>query len=54
MFSYHNFNEIFAFDPGCSYDDDTIHKIGVNRSKLEGLFIEKVMKLMGIKRRKES
>lgn len=53
MFSYHNFNDVFAFNPECSYEDETIHSIGVNRSKLEGLFIEKVMKLMGIKRRRQ-
>lgn len=42
---------MFSFDTECSYDEETIKSIEMNRKKLEGLFIEKVMKLMGIKRR---
>jgi hypothetical protein len=51
MFNYQNFDEVFSFDPECSYDDDTVAEIEDNRKQLEGLFIEKVMKLLGIKRR---
>jgi hypothetical protein len=51
MFSYQDFDEVFSFDPECSYDEDTVSDIEDNRKQLEGLFIEKVMKLLGIKRR---
>jgi hypothetical protein len=51
MSNYQNFDEVFSFDPECSYDDDTVAEIERNRKQLEGLFIEKVMKLLGIKRR---
>lgn len=54
MFNYQNFDEIFGFDPDCSYDDDAVAEIEANRKHLEGLFIEKVMKLLGIKRRELS
>jgi len=54
MFSYHNFDEVFSFDPECTYDEDTVAEIEDNRKRLEGLFIEKVMKLLGIKRRELS
>ena len=52
MFNYHNFNEVFSFDPGCCYDKDAIHKIEANRKVIQGLFVDKVLKLLGIKRRK--
>jgi protein ELYS len=51
IFNFQNFDEAFSFDPGCSYDDEAVAKIEGNRKQLEGLFIEKVMKLLGIKRR---
>ena len=51
MFNYQNFDEVFSFDTDCSYDDDTVSEIEGNRKQLEGLFIENVMKLLGIKRR---
>ncbi|KAE8445586.1 hypothetical protein EG329_013219 [Mollisiaceae sp. DMI_Dod_QoI] len=50
IFNYHNFEEVFEFDPECAYDDDTIAAIEENRKALEGLFIERVMKALGIKR----
>jgi hypothetical protein len=53
MFSYQNFDEVFSFDPEWSYDEDMVSEIESNRKQLEGLFIEKVMKLLGIKRRKD-
>jgi len=52
MFNYHNFNEVFSFDPGCCYDIDAIHNIEANRKVIQGLFVDKVLKLLGIKRRK--
>ena len=51
IFNYHNFDEVFAFNLDCSYDDETIATIEHNRKDLEGLFIERVMKALGIKRR---
>ncbi len=51
MFNYHNFEEVFSFDSECSYDEDTVAEIEGCRKQLQGLFIEKVMKLLGIKRR---
>ena len=51
MFNYHHFDEVFAFDPGCSYDEDAIHGIEENRKALQGLFVDRVLKLLGIKRR---
>ena len=54
MFNYQNFDEVFSFDPDCSYDEDAVADIEANRKYLEGLFIDKVMKLLGIKRRELS
>jgi hypothetical protein len=51
MFSYQNFDDVFVFDPDCYYSEATIRSIEAHRKKLEGLFIERVMKLLGIKRR---
>ncbi|KUJ14641.1 uncharacterized protein LY89DRAFT_783738 [Mollisia scopiformis] len=50
IFNYHNFDEVFEFDPECTYDDETVAAIEQNRKDLEGLFIERVMKALGIKR----
>ncbi|KAF8857095.1 hypothetical protein BDZ45DRAFT_675034 [Acephala macrosclerotiorum] len=50
IFDYHNFDEVFEFDPECAYDDDTIASIEENRKAIAGLFIERVMKALGIKR----
>lgn len=51
MFNYQNFDDVFAFDIDCYYDDAACRDVEVHRKKLEGLFIDRVMKLMGIKRR---
>jgi len=51
IFNYQNFDDVFFFDPDCSYDEDVVREIEQNKKDLEGQFIEKVMKLMGIKRR---
>jgi hypothetical protein len=52
MFNYQNFDEVFAFDADCSYDEIAIQGIETNRKALQGLFFEKILKLLGIKRRK--
>ena len=54
IFDYRQFGEVFSFDPRCSYDEDAIHGIEANRGTLQGLFIDRVLKLLGIKRRKYS
>jgi hypothetical protein len=51
MFNYQRFDEVFSFDPGCSYDEDAIHSIEAHRKGLQGLFVDRVLKLLGIKRR---
>ncbi|KAH8590854.1 hypothetical protein B0O99DRAFT_520706 [Bisporella sp. PMI_857] len=51
MFSYQNFDEVFDFDPDCFHDEVATQSIERNRKSLEGLFIERVLKLLGIKRR---
>ena len=51
MFDYRNFDEIFQFDPGFKYDSSAIETIEANRRSLEGLFIDKIFKLLDIKRR---
>lgn len=51
MFNYKNFEGVFDFGPDCSYEDDDVRTIEKNRRALEGLFIDKVMKMLGIKRR---
>lgn len=53
MFSFQSFAEVFAFDPECSYDENTVSTIEANRKELEGLFIDRVMKAMNITRREE-
>lgn len=54
MFNYHNFDEVFGFDPECSYDEAAIHGIDEHRKALEGLFLDKVLKLLQIKRRESN
>jgi hypothetical protein len=51
MFNYHHFDEVFSFDPECSYTPDAIGNIEAHRKALSGLFVEKVLKLLGVKRR---
>lgn len=50
-FNYAVFNEMFAFDPSCSYDEIAIQKIEKCKGILEGLFFGMVLKDLGIKRR---
>ena len=51
MFDYRNFDEVFEFDPEYSYDSSTVESIEANRRSLEGLFVDKIFKLLDIKRR---
>ncbi|CAL3971831.1 unnamed protein product [Diplocarpon coronariae] len=51
MFNYQNFEEVFAFDAECVYDEHTVSEIVENRKALESpLFIDRVMKMLGIVR----
>jgi hypothetical protein len=54
MFNYQYFEEVFSFDPECSYDGEAVTEIEGQRKALEGLFIERVMKLLQIKRRESN
>lgn len=50
MFNYHNFDEVFNFDPECSYNEVALQRIDEHRRVLEGLFWDKVLKPLGIKK----
>jgi hypothetical protein len=52
MLDYRNFDEVFQFDTGFSYDASTVEAIEANRRSLEGLFIDKIFKLLDLKRRR--
>jgi hypothetical protein len=52
MFDYNNFEDVFAFNPSYSYESSEVETIETNRRKLEGLFVDKVLKALDIKRRK--
>jgi hypothetical protein len=52
MFDYNNFEEVFSFNPNYSYDSSEVETIEANRRKLEGLFVDKVLRALDIKRRK--
>lgn len=51
MFNFQNFDEVFDFDPGCSYDEYAVQDIESNRKKLEGLFVDTLLKNFEIRRR---
>ncbi len=53
MLNFNNFEEVFYFNPDYSYDEEMVVEIENNRKEIQGLFIDRVMKLMGIKRRKK-
>ncbi|KAG0647174.1 elys transcription factor [Hyphodiscus hymeniophilus] len=50
MFNYHHFEEVFSFDTNCSYPENESYSIEAHRKVLQGLFVDKVLKLLGIKR----
>lgn len=51
LFNYQNFDEVFAFDLNCCHDEVATQTIEKNRKTLEGLFLERVLKMLGVKRR---
>ena len=51
MFDYHNFEDTFDFDPDYTYDDSLREQIDSNRKTIESLFVDKVLKLLGVQRR---
>jgi len=51
MFNYQNFDEVFSVDTEDPHDQRSTLEIEGHRKKLEGLFIDRIMKLLGIKRR---
>jgi hypothetical protein len=51
MFSFSKFDEVFDFDPDCSYDTIAVQRIEGDRKTLEGLFVDILMKNAGIRRR---
>ncbi len=53
VINFNNFDEVFDFNPDYSYDEEMVLEIENNRKGIQGLFIDRIMKLMGIKRRKE-
>ncbi|RQM08312.1 hypothetical protein DH86_00003811 [Scytalidium sp. 3C] len=51
MLAYQDFEQVFAFNPECEYERSLVLGIEAHRKKLEGLlFIDRVLKLLGIKR----
>lgn len=54
MFVFQNFDEVFDFDPDCSYDEYAVRGIEGNRKKLEGLFVDTLLKNFEIRRRELS
>lgn len=50
MFDFRNFDDIFEFDTAYAYDQKDAEDIETCRKQLEGLFLDKVLKLLGIKR----
>lgn len=53
MASFQDFDDVFEFDPDVSYDQKMVSTIEKNRKELEGLFIDKVLKLvLKVNRRK--
>jgi hypothetical protein len=51
MFDYTNFSDVFSFNQSYSYDQSTVEGIEARRKSLEGLFVDRVLKLLDIKRR---
>ncbi|KAG9231443.1 nuclear pore complex assembly-domain-containing protein [Amylocarpus encephaloides] len=49
MFSYHDFEDVFSFDTGCVYNPKLCRAIEANRKSLLGLFIDQIMKRIGIR-----
>jgi hypothetical protein len=54
MFDITNFDDVFGFDPKYSYSAEAVESIEQHRAAFEGLFVDRVLKLLGIKRRKSA
>jgi hypothetical protein len=52
MAGFQEFDDLFDFNVDYSYDAQTIATIERHRKSLEGLFIDRVLKVLGVKRRK--
>ncbi|KAG9242367.1 nuclear pore complex assembly-domain-containing protein [Calycina marina] len=50
LFNYHKFDEVFPSGIADHHDEVATQSIEENKKKLEGLFLEKVTKEMGVKR----
>ncbi|ESZ96648.1 hypothetical protein SBOR_2958 [Sclerotinia borealis F-4128] len=50
MFIFQNFDEVFDFDQDCSYNEYAVQEIESNRKKLEGLFVDTLLKNFEIRR----
>lgn len=51
MYNYHVFSDVFDFNLSNSYSRKQVEAIEGCRKKFEGLFVDKVLKLVGIKKR---
>jgi hypothetical protein len=54
MFDISNFDDVFEFDKKYSYAAETVESIEQRRIAFEGLFVDRVLKLLSIKRRKSA
>jgi hypothetical protein len=54
MFHISNFDDVFAFNPNYSYDESAVDSIEQRRIAFEGLFVDKILKMVDIKRREHS
>jgi hypothetical protein len=52
MIEYQNFDDLFHFSTQYSYDSSHTEMIEAHRKSLEGLFVDKVLKALDVKRRK--
>jgi hypothetical protein len=54
MFDYTNFDDVFLFNKSFSYPSDAVDAIEQHRIAFEGLFVDKVLKSLDVKRRMSS
>lgn len=54
MFDINNFDDVFEFDPKYSYATESVESIEHHRTAFEVLFVDRVLKLLGIKRRRSA
>lgn len=51
MFDLNSFEEVFGYEND-AFSEDVVMDVEINRKALEGLFIDKALRTMGMKRRK--